>query len=131
LAEPLLSWMVQPPNSDNPMRVEELAWDPHEGEEVYNTMSIQFNPEQENCFKEIVHIVEKYEHNPGGTYRSGLFLQGAAGTGKAFLYNCLCTYPRARGNIVLCVASSGIAAQLLPGGHTAHSMFKIPIQCTQ
>ena len=29
--------------------------------------------------------------------------------------------------IVLCVASSGIAALLLPGGRTSHSMFKIPL----
>ena len=27
----------------------------------------------------------------------------------------------------MCVASSGIAAQLLPGGRTAHSRFKIPL----
>ena len=31
------------------------------------------------------------------------------------------------GKIVVPVASSGIAAQLLPGGKTAHSRFKIPI----
>ena len=52
---------------------------------------------------------------------------GPAGTGKTFLYNCLCSYLRARGKIVLCVASSGIAAQLLPGGRTAHLRFKIPL----
>jgi hypothetical protein len=34
---------------------------------------------------------------------------------------------RAQGKIVLCVASSGIAALLLIGGRTAHSVFKIPI----
>ena len=28
---------------------------------------------------------------------------------------------------MLCVTSSGIAALLLPGGRTAHSMFRIPI----
>ena len=31
------------------------------------------------------------------------------------------------GKIALAVASSGIAAELLEGGHTAHSWFKIPI----
>ena len=127
LPKPLLLWMVQQPNSNNPMIEEESAYDPQQEEEVCNTMRIQLNPEQENCFKEIIHIVEKYEQNPGGNYRSGFFLQGAAGTGKTFLYNCLCSYLRARGKIVLCVASSGIAAQLLPGGRTAHSRFKIPL----
>ena len=33
---------------------------------------------------------------------------------------------RARGKLVLCCASTGIAALLLPGGLTAHSTFKIP-----
>ena len=34
---------------------------------------------------------------------------------------------RLNGDIALAVASSGIAALLLPGGRTAHSCFKIPI----
>ncbi|XP_072077768.1 uncharacterized protein [Arachis hypogaea] len=35
--------------------------------------------------------------------------------------------PRSKGGIVLNVASSGIAALLLPNGRTAHSRFKIPL----
>jgi len=35
-----------------------------------------------------------------------------------------------KGKIILLVASSGIAALLLPLGKTAHSMFKIPINAT-
>lgn len=55
------------------------------------------------------------------------FLQGAGGTGKTFLYKALCNHFRAQGQIVLCVASSGIAAELLPGGRTSHSRFQIPL----
>lgn len=55
------------------------------------------------------------------------FLQGAGGTGKTFLYRALCNHFRAQGQIVLCVASSGIAAELLPGGRTSHSRFQIPL----
>ena len=55
------------------------------------------------------------------------FLHGAGGTGKTFLYNTLCHYLRGQGKVVVCVASSGIAALLLKGGRTAHSTFKIPI----
>lgn len=33
---------------------------------------------------------------------------------------------RSEGRIVLAVASSGVAALLLPGGRTAHSRFRIP-----
>jgi AAA+ superfamily predicted ATPase len=56
------------------------------------------------------------------------FLHGPAGTGKTFLYNALCNCLRSERMIVLCVASSGIASLLLPGGRTAHSRFKIPIE---
>jgi hypothetical protein len=55
-------------------------------------------------------------------------LQGPVGTGKTFAYNTLCNYYRGLGKIVLCVASSGIAALLLPGGRTSHSRFLIPLQ---
>ena len=55
------------------------------------------------------------------------FVEGAAGAGKTFLYMSLCHVLRSREMIALCVASSGIAAQLLTGGRTAHSSFKIPI----
>lgn len=34
---------------------------------------------------------------------------------------------KAQGKIALAVASSGIASLLLPGGHTPHSRFKIPL----
>jgi DNA replication protein DnaC len=56
------------------------------------------------------------------------FVHGPGGTGKTFLYKTLCHRLRANGWIVLCVASSGIAALLLPGGRTAHSMFSIPVE---
>ena len=54
-------------------------------------------------------------------------LDGPGGTGKTFLYKVICSKLCSNGAIVLCTASSGIAALLLPGGRTAHSMFKIPI----
>ena len=56
------------------------------------------------------------------------FLMGAAGAGKTFVYKTLCHALRSRELVVLCVAYSGIAAQLLAGGRTAHSMFKIPFE---
>ncbi|CAN1242017.1 ATP-dependent DNA helicase PIF1 [Linum perenne] len=46
------------------------------------------------------------------------FLYGHGGTGKTYFEH----------KIALVVASSGIAATLLPGGVTAHSRFKIPIE---
>lgn len=55
------------------------------------------------------------------------FLDGPGGTGKTFVYNTILAKIRSIGNIALAVASSGIAAELLEGGRTAHSRFKIPI----
>jgi hypothetical protein len=65
------------------------------------------------------------------TTRSGeiFFVHGPGGAGKTYLYNTLCYHLCSQGKIVLCVASSGIAAILLKGGRTAHSRFKIPIPC--
>ncbi|CAN1781978.1 hypothetical protein LINPERHAP1_LOCUS15628 [Linum perenne] len=54
--------------------------------------------------------------------------EGHGGTGKTFLYNCIISKVRSTGGISLVVASSGIAATLLPDGVTAHSRFKIPLE---
>lgn len=55
------------------------------------------------------------------------FIDGYGGTGKIYLYEALCHSVRAMNVIILCVASTGLACLLLPGGQTAHSLFKIPI----
>ena len=127
LPELRLSWVTQQPNFNNPIIEEELAYDPHQEEETYNIMRAHLNPEQKTCFSEILNIVERYEQNPRGNHRSCFFLQGAAGTSKTFLYDRLCSYLYARGKIVVCIASSGNAVQLLPGDRTAHFRFKIPL----
>ncbi|XP_072072002.1 uncharacterized protein [Arachis hypogaea] len=55
------------------------------------------------------------------------FLHGQGGYGKTFLWSIISYSIRSKGGIVLNVASSGIAALLLPNGKTAHSRFKIPL----
>ena len=55
------------------------------------------------------------------------FVYGHGGTGKTFLWNTIINGIRLEGKIVLAIASSGIASLLLPGGRTARSRFKIPI----
>nr|GEV51191.1 ATP-dependent DNA helicase PIF1-like [Tanacetum cinerariifolium] len=59
--------------------------------------------------------------------RGVYFLYGYRGTGKTFLWKTLAADIRIKGDIVLNVASSGIASLLLSGGQTAHSRFHIPI----
>ncbi|XP_071713363.1 uncharacterized protein [Rutidosis leptorrhynchoides] len=59
-----------------------------------------------------------------------LFVYGHGGTGKTFLWKAIITCLRAKGKIVLAVASSSITSLLLPLGRTAHSRFKLPIDLT-
>ncbi|XP_027174539.1 ATP-dependent DNA helicase PIF1-like [Coffea eugenioides] len=59
---------------------------------------------------------------------AAFFIDGPGGTGKSFLYKALLATVRSRGDIALAIATSGAAASLLPGGRTAHSRFKIPLQ---
>ncbi|GJR37369.1 ATP-dependent DNA helicase PIF1-like protein, partial [Tanacetum coccineum] len=60
-----------------------------------------------------------------------LFVYAYGGNGKTFLYKTLTAPFRSKGQIVLNVASSGIASLLLDGGRTAHSRFAIPINIVE
>ena len=58
----------------------------------------------------------------------GLFFVYKCGrTRKTFIWKTLITKMRTERRIVPTVVSSGITALLLPGGHIAHSRFKIPL----
>ncbi|KAG5610801.1 hypothetical protein H5410_022082 [Solanum commersonii] len=65
--------------------------------------------------------------NSGGFF----FLYGFGGTGKTFIWRTLSAAIRSKGDIVLTVASSGIASLLLPGGRTSHSRFVIPLNINE
>ncbi|UYV63109.1 hypothetical protein LAZ67_2003163 [Cordylochernes scorpioides] len=56
-----------------------------------------------------------------------IFLDAPGGTGKTYLLNLLLAMIRKEQNIAIAVASSGIAATLLAGGRTAHSVLKLPL----
>ncbi|XP_072060330.1 uncharacterized protein [Arachis hypogaea] len=82
------------------------------------------NKEQQEAFFEIIHVVE--QQNNGF-----FFLYGYDGTGKIFVWKALSDAIRSNGHIVLNVATSSIAALLLPNGCTVHSRFKIPLNITE
>jgi hypothetical protein len=84
-------------------------------------MEAQLNSDQLSCFQTIVTAIAV------DLQTAHFYLQGPGGTGKTFLYKTICYYYRSWGKIVLCIASTGIAALLLPDGQTSHSQFKIPI----
>jgi hypothetical protein len=54
------------------------------------------------------------------------FVDSPGGTGKTFLYRCLIATVHLEGLIVVATTMSGIATSIMPGGRTAHSVFKIP-----
>jgi hypothetical protein len=104
----------------NDMIAEQLNYDRNVQRAFWESHHQLLNDEQRNAHERILHSVE---NGVGGMF----MIHGHGGTGKTFLYKVICSRLRSEGTIVLCTASSGIAALLLPGGRTAHSMFKIPI----
>ncbi|CAK1586444.1 unnamed protein product [Parnassius mnemosyne] len=68
-------------------------------------------------------VCESFQNNLGTIW----FLDAPVGTGKTFLDKLILAYVRNHRKIARAVASSGIAATLLPVGKTAHTMLKIPI----
>ncbi|KAL7114938.1 hypothetical protein ACP275_04G152500 [Erythranthe tilingii] len=55
------------------------------------------------------------------------FIDGPGGTGKIFLYRALLAHLRSKNKIAIATTMTGVAAAIMPGGRTAHSRFKIPI----
>ncbi|CDF35670.1 partial DNA helicase [Chondrus crispus] len=66
---------------------------------------------------------------PSMPTRSGrlFFLDAPGGTGKTFVLSAIQDFLRTRRKQVIAVATSAVAAVLLDGGGTAHSVFKVPI----
>ena len=108
----------------NPLITEQRQYNRQEQATLAAECIANLNPDQHSAFDRIVSAVTD---TTGKTF----FLHGPGGTGKTYVYNTLCYHLRSQNKIVLCVASSGIAALLLMGGCTAHSRFKIPIPCNE
>ena len=83
-----------------------------------------FNEQQLQVFNDVTDAAMAESEN------NVFFLNASAGTGKTFLTENIAAYIRSQGKVAIVVASSGIAAQLLTGGTTAHSRFKIPLDLT-
>lgn len=91
-----------------------MQFDTAEQAEIAETRVAQLTEEQRAVYDV---IIADLTANSGGLH----FLDAPAGTGKTFLLEVLLASVRSRGETALAVASSGIAATLLPGGQTAHS----------
>ncbi|XP_028782636.1 uncharacterized protein LOC114738734 [Neltuma alba] len=114
----------EPLDVTNHLILQELKYDRQalqiEAEQLIAALTV----EQKDIFNKILNALE-------GDMGDFFFVYGYGGTGKTFLWNALTSSLRSAGKIVLTVASSGIAATLLPSGRTAHSRFAIPIQITE
>ncbi|XP_019181931.1 PREDICTED: uncharacterized protein LOC109177050 [Ipomoea nil] len=104
----------------NRLLYEELSYDreflKNEAEELCGKLT----EEQRSIYNT---VLEDVSSKLGGLF----FVYGYGGTGKTFMWRALSSTLHSKGQIVLNVASSGIASLLLPGGRTAHSRFAIPI----
>ncbi|XP_031091157.1 uncharacterized protein LOC115996159 [Ipomoea triloba] len=114
------------PNMDNSTMVhnrlvfEELSYDCDALKQEAEELSSKLTDEQRVIYDT---VMQDISCNLGGLF----FVYGYGGTGKTFLWRALSSTLRSKRQIVLNVASSGIASLLLPGGRTAHSRFAIPI----
>ncbi|XP_031127813.1 uncharacterized protein LOC116029909 [Ipomoea triloba] len=106
--------------ANNRLLFDELNYDRQAMREESEKMESQLTDEQ---FVVYDTILSDIQNQSGGLF----FVYGYGGTGKTFVWKALSSKIRSAGDIVLNVASSGIASLLLPGGQTAHSRFAIPI----
>ncbi|XP_043469512.1 uncharacterized protein LOC122503140 [Leptopilina heterotoma] len=90
--------------------------------EEANNLIESLNDEQRQVFNDVMMAVHNDEYD--SRY---FFLDGPGGSGKSYLHNTIITTVESEEIVVLSVAWTGIAANLLKGGRTSHSMFKFPI----
>ena len=86
-----------------------------------DTAFAQFSAEQATAAAQIFQAVEK---GNGGIF----YIQASGGCGKSFWANGVGAALRVAGYTPVVVAASGLAATVLDGGRTAHSVFGIPIE---
>ncbi|XP_074318748.1 uncharacterized protein LOC141655572 [Silene latifolia] len=108
----------------NTLVMDALSYDRQSLSEEHEIQLSSMTDEQRFVYNE---VMEAALNNKGGVF----FVYGYGGTGKTFLWRALCACFRSKGDIVVAVASSGIAATLIPGGVTAHSRFGISINVTE
>ncbi|KAK9676692.1 hypothetical protein RND81_11G093800 [Saponaria officinalis] len=108
----------------NRLILDELSYDMDTLRKDHNVLTSSMTTEQKSVYRKIMDVVE---NGRGGLF----FVYGYGGMGKTFIWKTLCAAIRCKGEIVLPVASSGIAAILLPRGRTTHSRFGIPINVNE
>ncbi|XXQ35703.1 ATP-dependent DNA helicase [Plasmodiophora brassicae] len=94
------------------------------GDEPFDPQEVDnMNQDQRAALDRIIASVR----NPADSEKT-FFVDGPGGTGKTTLFTTLLKLARSQQVRCLAVASSGIAACLLPAGRTAHSALAIPLE---
>jgi hypothetical protein len=75
----------------------------------------------------VIDVMTAVTSSPDTTSSNVFIIQGGAGTGKTMWINCVAAALKCEHRKVECMASSGLAASLIDGGHTAHSALGIPV----
>ncbi|KAJ1518859.1 hypothetical protein ONE63_011529 [Megalurothrips usitatus] len=73
------------------------------------------------------HVRLLSQQSPAASGTRSLFLEAPGGYGKTAVLKVIASDLRSQGKVVLCVATSGIAALNMERGTTAHSMFRLPL----
>ncbi|CAN1795974.1 ATP-dependent DNA helicase PIF1 [Linum perenne] len=110
--------------SSNSLLAEELQYDHIAFGAAFQSQVTKLNAEQNLAFHEIIDSIEQNRHQL-------FFIDGFGGTGKTFLWQVISLKLRSEKKVVICVATSGIAALLMTGGRTAHSRFHIPVDVNE
>ncbi|GBP97984.1 hypothetical protein EVAR_69294_1 [Eumeta japonica] len=98
----------------------EHDYDRHELSQSVQTNVPLLNPQQREVYGTLMKAVD--DEN-GGLF----FLDAPGGTGKKFLMSLILATIRTRSDILVAIASSGIAATLLEDCRTARSVLKLPL----
>jgi hypothetical protein len=96
------------------VEAELLRYDKQEQDELWRAQRETLNVHQLAAWNAIVGAFERKESKV-------FFIEGSGGTGKTYLYCALLAYVRSKSEVGIAVATSAVAALLLPGGRTAHS----------
>lgn len=115
---------VEERDLSNHLIIQELSYDKASLAQKSEALLRMLNADKKEAFTAIMNSLTNKLIN-------FFFIYGSGGTGLLFLWNFLACSLRAKGEIVLTIASSGIAATLLPGGRIAHSRFAIPIHVAE
>jgi hypothetical protein len=99
-------------------------------ERIYNEMYESMNDKQKEIMNEIIRLLKDksaFITLANGRRTRCIFIMGAGGVGKTYIYVALYHYCRWQGYSGHNTSYSGIAANLLPEGRTLHNLFKLSV----